>query len=108
DLSLVKMPDGFQIDIWAEGVNGARSLALGDDGTVFAGTMNAGNVYAMRDANGDQKADSVVTIASGLNNPNGLEFREGSLYVAEINRILRYDGIEGSLDAPPQPVILKD
>ena len=39
-----------------------------------------------------------------LRNPNGVAFHNGSLYVAEIDRILRYDGIEGNLDSPPEAV----
>ncbi len=39
-----------------------------------------------------------------LRNPNGVAFHNGSLYVAEIDRILRYDGIESNLDSPPEAV----
>ena len=83
-------------------------MTLGAKGTIFVGTRTAGNVYAVVDANGDHKADRVVTIASGLNMPNGVAFRDGALYVAEINRVLRFDGIEDALDKPPAPVVVND
>src|SRR5688500_20077050 len=66
-------------------------MALGPDGTVFVGTQR-GNVFAVVDRNRDSKADQVITIASDLTQPNGIAFKDGALYVAEISRITRYDG----------------
>jgi glucose/arabinose dehydrogenase len=104
----LKLPPGFQIAIYADNVPNARSLALGKKGTVFVGTRAGDEVYALIDENGDQKADKVSTIASGLNSPNGVAFRDGALYVAEINRVLRYDNIEDNLKSPAQPAVVND
>ncbi len=65
-----------------------------------------GNVYAVLDNNKDGKADEVITIAKGLHMPNGVALRNGSLYVAEVSRILRYDDIEARLRDPPAPVVV--
>jgi glucose/arabinose dehydrogenase len=106
DLSGIRLPAGFSIETWAEGVTNARSLALGDGGTLFVGTRSAGKVYAVRSrADGSRE---VLTIASGLNMPNGIAFRDGALYVAEVQRILRYDAIESRLAAPPPPVVIAE
>jgi glucose/arabinose dehydrogenase len=83
-------------------------MALGANGTLFVGSRTAGNVYAILDTDRDHEADRVVTIATGLSMPNGVAFRDGALYVAEINRVWRFDGIEASLDRPPKPVLLYD
>ena len=83
-------------------------MALSPEGTLYVSTRRAGNVYAVRDDNGDNKADKVFTIASGLKMPNGVEFRDDALYVAEVNRILRFDGIDNKLESPPPAVILND
>ncbi len=107
-LSEIELPDGFSIGFFAEGVTGARSLAQSPKGTVFVGTRQAGLIHALVDSDGDGAADERYRIASGLNSPNGVAFRDGSLYVAEISRILRYDGIENRLDSPPQPVVVTD
>jgi glucose/arabinose dehydrogenase len=104
----IDLPRGFTIELFADSVVGARSLALGDQGTVFVGSREAGRVYALVDGNHDGVAEEVVTIARGLNVPNGVAFREGSLYVAEISRILRYDSMESRLRNPPAPVVLVD
>jgi len=81
-------------------------MALGSQGTIFVGSRRAGKVYALRDPDHKNKATEFLTIARGLNNPNGVAFRDGSLYVAEINRILRYDNIEAQLNNPPPPVVV--
>ena len=104
----IQLPPGFRIEVFASGVKNARSLARGAKGTIFVGTRSAGNVYAVVDANGDHKADRVVTLASGLNMPNGVAFRDGALYLAEVSRVHRFDDIEARLEAPPKPVLLND
>jgi glucose/arabinose dehydrogenase len=105
-LSQIKLPPGFAIEIYATGVDNARQMTVAPSGVVFVGSRGAGKVYALVDSNKDNRVDRVVTIASGLNMPSGVTFRNGALYVAEINRVIRYDGIESKLDAPPQPVVV--
>jgi glucose/arabinose dehydrogenase len=104
----VKLPPGFSISVYASGVDEARQMALGPNGTLFVGSMNAGNVYAVVDRDKDNRADEVVTIAKGLNMPSGVAFRNGSLYVAEVWRVTRYDDIESKLKSPPPPVVVND
>lgn len=102
DLSLIKLPTGFHIEVWMPDVPDARSLALGAQGTVFVGTRKAGKVYAVRThADGSRE---LLTLAAGLSMPNGVAFRDGALYVAETQRIRRYDNIEAQLASPPAPV----
>lgn len=107
-LHQITLPARFEISIYANSVPDARSMALSPNGTLFVGTRSAGNVYAIIDRNRDGKADEVVTLLRGLNTPNGVAFRGGALYVAEVNRILRYDDIEAHLKNPPAPVVVYD
>jgi len=102
------VPPGFQVAVFAENVDGARSMALGPRGTVFVGSQRAGKVYAVVDGNGDHKADRVVVIASDLDWPNGVALRNGALYVATRSKLLRFDDIERHLDSPPAPVVVRD
>lgn len=102
----VKLPPGFEIKLYAR-AEGARSMALSPEGTLFVGTRGEGNVYAIRAGSGDAPP-SVVTIARGLRMPNGVAVRDGALYVAEIHRLLRYDGIESRLANPPAPVVVRE
>ena len=107
-LEQLTLPEGFKIEVYASNIENPRQMALGSGGTVFVGTRRAGNVYAVLDDNDDHLADRVVTIASGLMMPNGVAFRNGNLFVAEINRVLRFDAIESNLDSPGEPVVLND
>lgn len=107
-LSQIKLPPGFSIEVYADDVPNARQMTPGTNGTVYVGTRTEGKVYAVQDLNGDGQADKVYTIAEGLNMPNGVAYRNGSLYVAEISRILRFDDIDARLDKPPKPVIVYD
>lgn len=106
-LDRLRPPQGFHVSYYASDVPGARSLCLGPSGIVFVGSREEGRVYALLDENGDHRADRVLTIASGLNNPNGVAFRDGSLYVAEISRVIRFDNIVRSLDRHPRPVVVR-
>ncbi|MCB0569842.1 MAG: sorbosone dehydrogenase family protein [Phaeodactylibacter sp.] len=105
-LEKITLPDGFHIDIFAEGVKNARSMALSPQGTLFVGTRGEGKVYALKDTDGDFHADSLYTLDKGLNMPNGVAFHNGALYVAEVSRILRYDDIEARLANPPEPEVV--
>ncbi len=102
------LPTGFQAEVFAENVDNARSMALGPQGTIFVSSQYVGKVHAVVDANKDSKADRVVLIASGLDQPNGVAVRNGALYVATASRLLRFDDIEKHLDAPPAPITLRD
>jgi len=100
-VSRLEVPKGFKIELFADGLPNARTLVSGDKGTIFVGSRNAGKVYAI---NNKKK----YLIASGLEMPNGIAFHKGSLYVAEVSRILRYDDIENRLNKPPRPVVIRN
>jgi glucose/arabinose dehydrogenase len=101
DLGKIKLPAGFKISVYASDVKGAREMAWGKDGTLFVGTRETpGNVYAVT------KDRKVHVIAHGLNMPNGVAYRDGSLYVAEVNKITRFEGIDAKLEHPPQPIVV--
>jgi glucose/arabinose dehydrogenase len=105
-LGEIRLPPGFRIAPYAV-VTNARSMALGDRGTLFVGTRK-GEVYAVLPGETADGAHRVVAIARNLHSPNGVAFRGGALYVAEIGRILRFDGIESRLSSPPEPVVVND
>ena len=105
-LSSLRLPAGFTISVFTSEVPGARSMALSPGGVLYVGTRREGRVYAVTDADRDGRADRVRTIARGLAQPNGVAWRDGALYVAEISRILRFDGIDSRLDSPPRPAVV--
>lgn len=98
DLSLLRLPADHAIEIWADGIAGARSMARSPRGTVFVGTRDGGGrVYAIREIAPGQRRARII--AAKLNMPNGIAFRDGALYVAESDKILRFDDIDADLDA---------
>ena len=104
-IAKLKLPPGFNIEVYAAGMANARSLAEGDKGTVFVGSRLVGNVYAI--ANKDGKR-SVKTLASGLYRPNGVAFKNGTLYIAELSKVSKIDKVEDNLDSSPKPTMIYD
>jgi glucose/arabinose dehydrogenase len=101
-LNAIRLPEGFHIDTYAK-VDGARSMALSDNGILYVGTMGK-KVYAVVDENKDGKADQVYTVAKNLNTPNGVAWKNGDLYIATISSILKLENIDERLASPPAPV----
>jgi len=106
-LDKIRLPPGFRISVYAEDVPGARAMALSPEGTLFVGTRGS-RVYALPNRKQNKRADDVIVLADNLNTPNGVAFHDGALYVAEVNRILRFDGIASRLHLPPNPVVVND
>lgn len=104
----LRLPDGFKIEVYADNIDGARSMAMGDDGTLFVGTRNENTVYAIQDRDKDFRADNVIVLDTTYEMPNGIAYKNGSLYVAEVGRLLRYDNIEADLNNPTEPTVVYD
>ncbi len=106
----IKLTPGFNISVYSPDVPDARSLAVGNKGTLFVGTRyNAGGrVYAILDKNNDYVSDEVVIIAEGLNAPNGVAFFNGDLYVAETHRVIKFPKIETNIYNPSNYVVVND
>jgi glucose/arabinose dehydrogenase len=101
----LKAPKGFKVEVYASGMPNARSLALGDKGTVFVGSRLQDKVYAIVDKGGKRE---VKIIASGLYRPNGVAFKNGTLYIMELSQLSKIDKIEDNLDNPPKPTVILD
>jgi len=99
-LELIRLPPGFRIELLAT-VPNARSLALGDRGTLFVGTRSGSAVHA-------RAGGKVSKVADGLSVPNGVAFRDGALYIAEVGKIYRIDDVEKDLSSVQKPKIIFD
>jgi glucose/arabinose dehydrogenase len=105
-LPKLKAPAGFKVEVYQPGILDARAVRRGDKGTIFVSSLFvAGKIYAVTEKGGKRE---VKTILSKLELPSGIEFRNGSLYVATPKKIMRYDKIEDNLDKPPEPVVVYD
>ncbi len=106
NMAKIKLPPGFKIEVYASGLPEARQMAWGDNGTLFVGSFQATNVYAVTNA-ADGKRE-VKTILKGLTMPTGLAYKDGALYVVAVDKLLRYDNAEANLDHMPAPVVAYD
>ncbi len=107
-VSEIHVPSGFAVNIFADGVKTARELAYSPAGIAYAGSMDAGAVYAMPDKDHDGKADTVIVIAKKLTMPVGIAWRNGDLYISAVSRILVLRDIDHHLTDPPAPEIVTD
>lgn len=105
-LEKISLPEGFVIDLYADDLPDARSLALGANGTVFVSTRTRGSVYALSKTDGQSVKRH--TIAEELKMPNGIAYHKGDLYIATREQILRYRNIEEHLRTPPKPEVIAD
>ena len=103
ELPQLKVPKGFNVEVYAHGIGNARTLRIGDKGTVFVSNRLLDKVYAIVDKGGKRETK---VIASGMDRPNGLAFHKGTLYVAEGTKISKFENIEDNLDNPPKPVVI--
>jgi glucose/arabinose dehydrogenase len=101
----LKLPKKFNIEIYAAGLTNARSLRVDDKGNVFVSTRVLDRIYAITDKNGKK---AVKTLATGLNSPNGIALHNGTLYIAEINKISKIENVADKLDDPPKPTVIYD
>jgi glucose/arabinose dehydrogenase len=101
----LKVPAGFNIEVYAAGMANARSMREGDKGTVFVGSRLVDKVYAVMNKDGKRQ---VKVLASGLYRPNGLAFKDGTLYIAELSKISKIDKVEDNLENPPKPTMIYD
>ncbi|HEV7574566.1 MAG TPA: PQQ-dependent sugar dehydrogenase [Caldimonas sp.] len=109
-LDKLSVPAGFHVELLTDAVPNARQMALGRNadgkGTVYVGSAQAGKVYAVE--YGASGRAAVRTVAANLQLPTGVAWRDGTLFVGALSRVLRFDGIDDKLAAPPAPVLVSD
>src|SRR6202051_1124388 len=101
----LKLPPGFNIEVYAAGMANARSLAQSDKGTVFVGSRLVDKVYAITNKEGKRE---VKVLASGLYRPNGVAYHNGTLFIAELSKISKIDKVDDVIDNPPKPTMIYD
>jgi glucose/arabinose dehydrogenase len=99
----LKVPKGFKIEVYASGIPNARSLRLGDKGTVFVSNRTLDKIYAIVDKGGKRE---VKVIAKDLYRPNGIALHDGTLYIAELSQISKIEKVEDNLDNTPKPTVI--
>ena len=106
-LSLLKLPEGYALSVAAE-VDNARQIALGEPGTLFVGSRRAGKVYRLRDRDGDGIYEQQEILLKRLNMPSGIAYRDGDLYIAAVNQILRITDAGTLTQLPAKTELITD
>ncbi|WP_018433362.1 PQQ-dependent sugar dehydrogenase [Paraburkholderia atlantica] len=101
----IKLPPGFHIEVLSDDVPSARAMTLSPKGILYVGSED-GHVYALELRNGHVTGRHVI--ASGLQMPTGVAWRDGALYVSAVSKIVRFDAIDSHLNDPPRPVVVTD
>jgi glucose/arabinose dehydrogenase len=99
----LKVPKGFKVEVYMSGIANARSLRLGDKGTVFVSNRTLDKIYAIVDKGGKRE---LKIIAKDLYRPNGIALHDGTLYIAELSQISKIEKIEDNLDNTPKPTVI--
>ncbi len=100
----LRVPPGFRVELLTEAMPSAREMALSPAGILYVGSRT-GKVYALPL---QVPGATVRVVASGLEQPVGVAWRDGSLYVSAVSRVVRLDRIDSRLDDPPVPVVVSD
>jgi glucose/arabinose dehydrogenase len=103
----LRVPDGFRVQVFADGLQHARKMALAPNGDVFLAERNGGQVTVLRDADGDGVAERKEVFASGLTRPFGLAFQGDWLYVGNNDAVVRFRYAAGQLvpGGPPEKIV---
>jgi glucose/arabinose dehydrogenase len=101
----IRLPPGFHIEVLSDAVPSARAMTLSPKGILYVGSLD-GRVYALELQNGRVTARHVI--ASGLETPAGVAWRDGALYVSAVSKIVRFDAIDSRLNDPPKPAVVID
>lgn len=108
-LDVIDLPSGFEIEIYADdlgssllsypGPNAAPRMMMLKDDVLFVSLTRQGRIVALRDTDGDKRADETAVFIDDLNNPHGLDFHEGWFYIAEEHRVIRVQDMNDDLVA---------
>lgn len=100
----LKAPPGFRVGVFARDLGEPRMLAVGDDGTVYVTRRKPGDVLALRDSDGDGRAESVTPIVQNLPNAHGIALRDGKMYLATVRELYVAD-LGAGQPAKPQKIL---
>ncbi len=101
-------PAGLRILQAASGFDRPRAMALAPNGDVFLSDSDRGEIVVLRDTNGDGRFETRVVFASGLDQPFGLAFAPGALFVGTEGAVLRFPYRNGGAKAIDPPAKLID
>jgi glucose/arabinose dehydrogenase len=108
DSAQLKAPAGFSVSVYADNLQGPRTMLYAPNGDLFVAQSRAGSVIVLRDTNNDGEPDARSVYAQGLNGVFGMAFHDGYLYLGRTDSIVRYKYKDGDTQAQGTPEKLVD
>ncbi len=105
-LANIAVPDGFSVQIFAQGLSGPRFMAVGPDGVLYVADRGNNRIVALPDANGDGQADAIRVFAEGLNSPHNMVYHEGDWYIAVTEGVVRLSDEDNDGSADSQTTLI--
>jgi glucose/arabinose dehydrogenase len=104
----LRVPGGFDIDVFASGLGPVRFMTVDPRGTLLVSVPATGQVVALPASRRGGTGERVVPVLSGLDLPHGVAFRGGDLYVAETGRVRRFRYDAATMTARDAHIVIDD
>lgn len=104
----ISLPAGFEINTFAQGLEGPRFIAFGPDGHLYVAERGADRIVRLPDADQNGRADQIEVYASDLNAPHSLAFHEGAWYIGVPTGVVRLEDTDGDGQADQRRAIIDD
>jgi glucose/arabinose dehydrogenase len=104
----LRVPGGFGVGRYAEGIPGARFLRFTPTGDLLVSVPREGKIVLLEhNTPGSGRAEGTRTLIAGLNRPHGMDLHEGWLYVAETDAIgrVRFDPTTRAVTGPFERIV---
>ncbi len=98
--SRFRVPEGFTVEIFAEDIENARFMRFSPGGDLLISQPRLGRIlHVLRDRDGDGRSDGNRPLVDDLDQPHGLDFRDGHLFIGETGGIARVAVRESGADS---------
>lgn len=103
----LKLPEGFSVEPFAQGLGNSRILAVSDKGYVYVSRREEGDVLLLKDEDGDGKADAAPVQVAARAQAHGLAIKDNKLYLVTVKEVFVAD-IKGDGTLGPLEMIIGD
>ena len=108
DVVQIELPDGFEIGIFAEGLDRPRFIRFGPEGKLYVAERGADRIVVLEDKDGDGRSDAQFVFADKVPNPHSLVFHEGAWYVGVPSGVIRLTDRDGDGQADERVALIDD
>ena len=91
----VQVPEGFKVEVYAEGLDAPRFIHFGPEGKLFVAERGADRIVSLEDKDGDGRSDLLQVFADEVANPHSITFYDGDWYVGVPNGVIRLTDHDG-------------